>query len=296
MAIRILTSAITVADVRSAASGDPEVLDRLVRAVLHDVYGIALRFLWTPADAEEATQEIAIRVVTGLSTFDGRSSFRTWVYRIACNTLSTIAAKRIESAGISFESMSDELREEAVGRDDGISGSPFDAALVEEVKVGCTHAMLICLDRGHRLAYILGTILDIDHVEAAGALDITPAAFRKRLSRANRSIEEFMLSNCGLADSKNSCRCEDRVPAAIALGRVDPTALKFSKSPIDREAHARISLTIQQLEATRRAAEIYRSHPDFDHSQSVTTKWLMHLLSPFAAGGDPVNGRPASAL
>lgn len=160
MPIRILTSTLSTDDIRQAVAGDASTLDRVLRSVLHDVYGLALRFLWHPSDAEDATQEIAIRVLTGLSGFDGRSAFRTWVYRIAYNTLSALARKRAEDTGLSFDGMSEDLQEGLIDAAREPPRLPFDAALIEEVKTGCTLAMLTCLDRDHRLAYIIGTILD----------------------------------------------------------------------------------------------------------------------------------------
>jgi DNA-directed RNA polymerase specialized sigma24 family protein len=276
MAAKFLTSKVSYDEVNEAASGDARRLEAVVKAVLHDAYGLALRFLWHPQDAEDATQEIA---------------FRTWVYRIACNTLSSLAKKRIETAGLSFDTMSDDLDaglEESLEAD---TLSPFEAALVEEVKVGCTHAMLICLDRDHRFAYILGTILDIDHVEAADVLGILPAAFRKRLSRANARISKFMTGHCGIANSHNACRCEGKVAKSIACGRVDPHELKFSRRPVGHADLAHAVGVVRQLEAARRAAEIYRSHPDFDFS-TENLGWVVELLSPIgplagAAGCDP---------
>lgn len=286
MSTRVLTSNVSGIDVREAVSGDAQKLEAVVKAVLHDVYGLALRFLWHPEDAEDATQEIAIRVVTGMSGFDGRSSFRTWVYRIACNTLSTLAKKRVESAAISFDSMSEDLQEGLSASDENRCQSPYDAALVEEVKIGCTHAMLICLDRDHRLAYILGTILDIDHIEAASALDISPPAFRKRLSRANVRIGEFVAGNCGIAESANACRCEKLVSKAIACGRIDLAELKFSKRAVTRQELSQVTAVVRKLDATRRAAEIFRSHPDFDFA-TQNLGWVVELFSLLSIVGAP---------
>lgn len=286
MSTRVLTSDVSLFDVREAVSGNAQKLEDVVKAVLHDVYGLALRFLWHPEDAEDATQEIAIRVVTGMSSFDGRSSFRTWVYRIACNTLSTLAKKRVESEGISFESMSEDLQEGLRASDENWRGAPYDSALVEEVKIGCTHAMLTCLDRDHRLAYILGTILDIDHIEAASALDISPSAFRKRLSRANERIGEFVAANCGIAESSNACRCEKLVSKAIACGRIDPAELKFSKAVVTRQELSQVTAVVRQLAATRRAAEIFRSHPDFDFA-TQNLGWVVELFSPLSVADAP---------
>jgi hypothetical protein len=74
--------------------------------------------------------------------------------------------------------------------DEGPSDGPLQVMaegeqrlLVEEVKIGCTQGMLLCLDRDHRLAYILWAIFEVTSEEGSDILNITPAAFRKRLSR-----------------------------------------------------------------------------------------------------------------
>lgn len=288
MPIRILTSTLSTDDIRQAVAGDASTLDRVLRFVLHDVYGLALRFLWHPSDAEDATQEIAIRVLTGLSGFDGRSAFRTWVYRIAYNTLSALARKRAEDTGLSFDGMSEDLQEGLIDAARRPPRLPFDAALIEEVKTGCTLAMLTCLDRDHRLAYIIGTIRDIDHVEAASALEITPSAFRKRLSRANARIVAFVAGHCGVADSANECRCERLVPRAIARGRVDPAKLGFARKGITPQELDETGRWVRQLDAARRAAEIFRSHPDFEFA-AENLGWVVELFSSTTAATAPAH-------
>src|SRR5262245_8837807 len=181
-----------------AREGERAALEALVRAVEGDVRALALRFLWHPQDAEDASQEILVRIVTGLGTFRGESRFRTWAYRVACNTLLSLRRRRMEQEPLSFQALGEDLAtgltEEPPAADLGVD----HALLLEEVKIGCTLAMLLCLDRGQRLAYILGEIMELDHAEAAAVLEISPAAFRKRLSRARASIVDFTMSHCGL--------------------------------------------------------------------------------------------------
>jgi RNA polymerase sigma factor (sigma-70 family) len=260
-----------------AKEGNREALEFLVRAVQKDVYDLAVRFLWHPQDAEDAVQEILIRVITGLAGFNGESSFRTWVYRVASNTLLTLGKKRMEQTALSFDEFADVLAAE-------LSDAPLtdthdiaEELLLEEVKIGCTHAMLLCLDRPHRFAYILGQILDLDHREAAEVLAITPAAFRKRLSRANTSIASFMTSHCGLIDSANACRCRLRVSTAIEHGCVHPQELLFAQSLSNAKRFPEVLQTIRQLENTRRAAALYRSHSPLQPSTAFMS-WLITLL------------------
>lgn len=259
-------------------NGDRDALESLVISVQKDVYNLAIRFLWHPQDAEDASQEILIRVITGLANFQGKSSFRTWVYRIACNTLLTQGKKRMEHAALSLEEFGATLA-------DGLSEAPFinehdvaEELLLEEVKIGCTHAMLLCLDRDHRFAYILGEILDLDHVEGAEVLEITPAAFRKRLSRANQRITTFMMANCGLVEPDNPCQCKHRIGCAIERGYVLPKELVFAPSLSHAKQFPKTLLTIRQLNETRRVAALYQSHPQFEPANSFLI-WLRVLLN-----------------
>jgi RNA polymerase sigma factor (sigma-70 family) len=262
------------AEVARAQAGDRSALESVLRAAQKDVYNLALRFLWHPQDAEDATQEILVRVLTGLGGFRGESRFRTWVYRIACNALLTLRKQRMERQPMSFEAFGEDL---AQGLSDRTDDDVENKLLLEEVKIGCTLAMLLCLDRDRRLAYILGEILELDHREAAAVLDVAPAVFRKRLSQSRSRITSFVLSRCGLADAANACRCRKRVDAAVALGRVDPSRLLFASSQQQARRFPEVLAEIRRLDDTRRAAALYRSHPE-THPSGAFAAWLKRII------------------
>ena len=71
--------------VRRGKNGDRDALERLILRHQAWIYNIAVRMVFQPQDAEEVTQEVLIKVVTRLSTFQGESKFRTWLYRITAN-------------------------------------------------------------------------------------------------------------------------------------------------------------------------------------------------------------------
>ena len=139
-----------------------------------------------------------------------------------------------------------------------MNGPPADAersVLTEEVKIGCTLAMLQCLDRPHRLAYVFGEIMDLPSTEAAAALDVEHAAFRKRLERARERIEAFTRAHCGLISDATVCQCNRRVPEAVRLGRARADALQYATDPKSfEEARA----MVRRIEGARRARELYR--------------------------------------
>ncbi len=248
--------------VEEAQSGDRTALEEIVRRIQHPVYGLALRMLWHPEDARDATQEILVRIVTSLAGFRGESAFSTWVYSVACNYLKSARLSRLEKERYTFERFGEELdqglAEERMSSETGIE----EALLLEEIKIGCTHGMLLCLDRDHRLAYILGEILELDGREASRILEIEPAAFRKRLSRARADIAAFTARKCGLVNPANPCRCRRRMAFAVRSGRVKPGHLLFAADAERARRFPAVLAEIRKLEELRRAAALYRSHPE----------------------------------
>ena len=83
-----------------ARSGDRQALEDLVQRHQTWIYNIPVRVLHHPQDAEDATQEILIKVLTRLSSFEGRSSFRTWLYRIVVNHVLNMKRGRVECSMI----------------------------------------------------------------------------------------------------------------------------------------------------------------------------------------------------
>jgi len=265
------------AEVTLAKAGHQKSLESVVHAIQKDVYGVALRFLWHPQDAEDATQEILIKVITNLGGFRGESGFKTWVYRIASNTLLTLKKKRMERQAFTFDEFADDLSQ-GISSSISIECDIDDELLLEEVKIGCTLAMLMCLDRKYRLAYILGEIVELDHCEAALVLEISQATFRQQLSRARQRILSFMTSKCGLLNSANVCRCKKRVDTAITLGRIDPDNLLFASSLSKAKNFPLLLNKIRQLEDTRRVAALYKSHSIPAPSQEFVP-WLRKIIS-----------------
>lgn len=249
--------------VERARNGDQQELERVVKAIQDKVYGLALRMLWNPEDARDATQEILLRVMTHLGSFKGESKFTTWVYRIAANYLLSARKSRTEGENISFDLFGKQLDQ---GLGHGEYGAVTEAEqrlLVEEVKIGCTLGMLLCLGRERRIAYILGEIFELSSPQAAEILDLSPEAYRKQLSRARQLVRDFMQQKCGIINPDNPCRCAKRIKPAIANGRVDPRNLLFVGKHVRVNRRAPISSQVKEMESLERSAALYRSHPQY---------------------------------
>jgi hypothetical protein len=124
------------------------------------------------------------------------------------------------------------------------------------VKIGCTLGMLQCLDRPHRLAYVLGEILDLSGPDSAEALGMSPELFRKRLQHARTAIETFTRAYCGLVSDSAACACHRRVSAAVRLGRVRADALDFAEQP---SSYQETRGLVRQAEQARWALQVHRT-------------------------------------
>jgi RNA polymerase sigma factor (sigma-70 family) len=213
--------------VLAAQRGDAAALEELVVGARDRVYRLSLRMTASRPDAEDATQEILIKVITRLSTFRGDAAFSTWVHRIAVNHLMDRSKSAVERMEMTFDAFSADLL-------DGLSASPSsipEAAILErEVQLACTHAMLTCLDPADRIAYILGDVFGVDSEEGGYICETSAATYRKRLSRARVRVRDFLSSNCGLVSDAAACRCAKRVDVAVRVGRIDARRLQFTDS------------------------------------------------------------------
>lgn len=148
--------------VESAQNGDREALEKLILRHQAWIYNIALRMVLNPQSAEDVIQDILIKIIAKLSTFKGRSSFRTWLYRIVANHVINMKKKHCEEKIISFEAYGKALDETPKMDLPDRNSVPVDVqVLVEEAKIGCMTAMLLCLDREQQLIYILGEIFNV---------------------------------------------------------------------------------------------------------------------------------------
>ncbi|HEY0754378.1 MAG TPA: RNA polymerase sigma factor [Ktedonobacteraceae bacterium] len=256
--------------VEQARAGDEEALEAVVQAIQDRIYNLALRMLWHPSDAEDATQEILIKVITHLQQFRQESAFMTWVYQIAKHHLLSTRRHRAEMTPLTSAFISDVLEAVEVERArttfvhenrDGVE----QELLVKDLQLRCTLGMLLCLDREHRLAYILGEVFEVSSAQGATILTISETAFRKRVSRARARLQRFLEPNCRLANESRECNCirhldrssSDEKRRLATLFTTHPLMVSALQPDASLQAQAR---ELGQLE---RVAAIFRSHPSF---------------------------------
>jgi RNA polymerase sigma factor (sigma-70 family) len=261
-----------------AKHGSRDALEKLVLRHQSWIYNIAVRMVFHPQDAEEVTQEVLIKAITRLSTFQGESQFRTWLYRITANHVLNMKRRGGEAEAQTFSSYAAAINDIPDLDLPDPKSVPVDVALlVEEAKISCTTGMLLCLDRKQRLIFTLGEIFGASDTVGSEVLEMTPDNFRQSLSRARRDLYQFMHGQCGLVSASNPCRCPKKTKGFIDAGHVDPRQLQFVPLHLQRisEAAEGIVRTIENTVDEQYAA-IFREHPFLEPKNQF--EWLRQLL------------------
>jgi RNA polymerase sigma-70 factor (ECF subfamily) len=172
--------------------------------------GHCYRMLGSPADAEDAVQETMVRAWQNLARFQGRSSLRTWLYRIATNVCvdalsdRTRRARPIEEGPVGTVDSPLESRPrahwlepipdaEAIPAD----GDPYElTALRQSIRLAFV-AALQHLPPRQRATLILTEVLGWSAAEVAECLDTSPAAVNSALQRARATLESRNVSARG---------------------------------------------------------------------------------------------------
>jgi RNA polymerase sigma-70 factor (ECF subfamily) len=162
-------------DVRLAADGDHEAFERLYRRHVARVTSLA-RWLLDPGEADDAVQEVFIRVWQKLHTFAGQSAFGTWLHRVAVNLL----LRRRQTLGLARRrQVNDEL--------------PMLAAAGRPERPDLTVAIERAVDRlpaGAREIFVLHDMEGYKHDEIADMLSVDPGTSRSQLHRARLLLRQ----------------------------------------------------------------------------------------------------------
>lgn len=209
-----------------AVEGDEKALETLLLGVQDLVFNLSLRMLGTVSDAEDATQEVLIRVMTNLATFRKECAFTTWVFKIASNHLKNYRKSMFAKHPLSFEYYGEDILH---GQQCDIPDPAQDVnrdLLAEELKMSCTNVMLQCLDAESRCIFVLGTMFRLDSRIAGEILDMNPDTYRQRLSRIRKKMAAFLGEYCGLGGG--SCNCRSRIGYAVSNKRLNPERLEYT--------------------------------------------------------------------
>ena len=250
-----------------AGDGDKEALTALVQRLQHPMYRLALRFLGHPEDARDACQEVLIRIVTHLGSFEGRSKFTTWAYTVATRSLLRTKQRTVEASVQGPERFA-ALLDAGMGDIDTTLEEAEYRLLCDEVRISCTYGMLLCVPRPQRAAYLLADVVGLTDVEGAEVLACSRDAFRQRVSRARRTLRHVIDNRCGLVDPANPCRCGRQIAASEQAGILRRDHLPLAEHPRE-QVRVWIEPVARQLDEVIAIGDLYR----FDRFAAPAALW-----------------------
>ena len=252
--------------VTQAREGNWDALEQLIQRHQAWIFNIAVRMVRKREEAEDITQEVLLKMLTKLSTFQGKSSFRTWLYRIVVNHILNLKQKHVEVTFSELGTLMDELP-------DSTLPDPADVSLplpvlIEEAKIGCTKAMLLCLDQRQRLVYVLGELFGVKSELGAELMDLSPSNFRQLLTRARHDLYNYMNKKCGLINTSNPCRCARKTRSFVEQGYIDADRRQFTRERLGQISELaptradEIDVLIEQQHATVFRKQPFLAPPD----------------------------------
>jgi RNA polymerase sigma-70 factor (ECF subfamily) len=176
--------------VKKAKKGDKAALSQLVNVYSGKIYNLALRILRNKEDAEDILQETFLTVVEKLHTFDGRSGFFTWIYRIATNaSLMKLRRKKLVFQDIGDDTEYADSIENRVFVD--WTQDPSINIYDEEVKKKIDEAVNKLSDI-YRSVFVLRDIEGLSIKETSAILNITEENVKIRLRRARQFLRDIL--------------------------------------------------------------------------------------------------------
>ncbi|HSH44427.1 MAG TPA: sigma-70 family RNA polymerase sigma factor [Longimicrobiales bacterium] len=222
--------------VAAAAGGSHEAFRRLVEPLGQELHLFCYRMLGSFHDAEDVLQEARLKAWKGLGRFDGRASFRTWMYRIATNAaLDALKSRRRRVVPQDLVEARDPSRGLGEPRHDipwlepypdaHLPSTPHDAVeLRESVRLAFIRALQMLPPR-QRAILILRDVLDWSAAEVADGLDTSVAAVNSALQRARATVRDHSprdpLPGSGGELERRKAELMERYVAAWEAGDVD---------------------------------------------------------------------------
>jgi RNA polymerase sigma factor (sigma-70 family) len=262
--------------VSDAVAGDRGALETLVQRHQPWIYNLAFRMVMVHDDAEDVTQEVLIKVITKLASYDStRGAFRTWLYRIVANHVITMQSRGYESAITDADAYYSFVTQVP---DEEADDSPETQLVIHDLSIGCVMGILLCLNRTDRLVFLLAVGFDVTDVVGGEIMGLSREAFRKRLSRARARVRTFMAGNCGLVDPNAPCRCRHKAQAFVSSGQYASDRLSFHhpENPKLMDLVGEV-MNGYGTEVNDEFVRLFRDHPFY--SAPDIAPWLRELIA-----------------
>ena len=182
--------------VEECRRGDPNAFSRLV--ALHEglVYNLAARMLGDPEEAKDVSQDVFLQVYRMLPRFEGRSSLKTWIYRIVvnqCRNRQRWWRRRRRDKALPLEELT--ASESVQLAAPPAEGPEQEVARREESRR--VQAALLKLSLDHRAVLLLREVEELSGAEISEALGVAEGTVKSRLARARDALRQALVAREG---------------------------------------------------------------------------------------------------
>ncbi len=260
--------------IQQSLNGKSDALEQLTALIQDKVYGLCLRMLYNPEDAADATQDILLKVITHLGTFRGESSFRTWVFRVAANHLLNLKRNRAEKMALTFVEYEEDLDLERARKWREDQDATLQKVFVEEIRISCLQGLLLCLDRSHRLVFLLHDIFGLNSTQGGLVLGIPAETYRKRLSRARERLGSFLERNCSLMGKGNPCRCGYHAASQLDGERFSESGRLFTRKYSENIDNRQL---LSEMDDLNELGRLFLYHAGLNTPREIVEKIREHI-------------------
>lgn len=177
--------------VQKVQAGNVAAFDQLVQKYREHIFSIVYNMTSNREDASDLTQETFIKAFQAIARFKGKSSFFTWIYRIAINTTMTFLKKRNRRRFISYEKINEEVSSSEIFECLTAKNRSEKGALVSELQEKLNDA-LQKLSPKHRTVVILHEIEGLEHAQIAEITKASVGTVRSRLHYAKQQLQAYL--------------------------------------------------------------------------------------------------------
>lgn len=174
--------------ITAVLAGDTQAYGQLVTRYQDRLFHSLLRVTGSREEAEDVAQESFVQAFTKLKSFQGKSQYFTWLYRIAFNT--SISRKRRKRPTASVDAIRDAGGAEPTGPDNGVGEK-----LEQQERVDAVHNALAELSEEYRQIIVLRELEDCSYENIAEILDMPVGTVRSRLHRARTQLKDILKRN-----------------------------------------------------------------------------------------------------
>ncbi len=162
--------------------GDEAAFQEMMTRYTQKVFNLAIRLTRCQEDAEEVLQDVFVAVYKKIDSFEGKSAFSSWLYRVTANTAFMKLRKRKQNEAVSFDELSPSVRESWVGKNPEDSNTNY-MSIRHELRDTIQRAVAK-LPEEYRNIFILRDVDGLSNEEVAETLALTVPAVKSRLHRA----------------------------------------------------------------------------------------------------------------